>query len=249
MKQRVKRKRRAKIFRLKWGRIIFLLVLICAFFYFVLSRSVFNISEILVEGNDKISKEDILEASNLSNDDNYFFLNKKKAKENLESLKYVKLVNIKRKLPFKIEINITEREACAMFPVNEKYMLIDSDGIILEIVDNFTTNFALIRGLKLNDNLTEGENIANFIKSEEQKQFLNSILNSNIFEKTNAITFDDKKIDLVMNKDINVAFGGYNNVDYKIKVLNKILEDVEINNIKANMILMEEGSRPILVTD
>lgn len=107
-----------------------------------LKLSYFDIKEIEVVNNRNIKAEDIKKLSQINLNDNIFYLNLKKSKDNILSNSYITNVNITRKLPSKINIEIEERKAVFYVLQDDKYLVIDKNGIVLEEKDN-------INGMKL----------------------------------------------------------------------------------------------------
>ncbi len=97
----------------------------------VLSLTVFfKISAVNVEGNERYSTEEILSQCTIDVGENLFMSDTKNAKEMLErNLPYIYNAEIKRKLPDKIVINITE--------VEPAYYITNEDGTFILLDDNF----------------------------------------------------------------------------------------------------------------
>ena len=84
-----------------------ILIVACSIFAFV--SPIFNIKEISVENNDFLSKDTIISLSELSTGQNIFKINKNNIARKIETNAYVENVKIKRKLPNKIILEVTER--------------------------------------------------------------------------------------------------------------------------------------------
>lgn len=124
-----KRKRRKKRYLLRF----LLFVLLCIGVYYVLHLDYFNVNGIIVAGNKEVADEEILKLSELQTGDNIFdirpFFAERRIKKNL----YIESVDVKRKLPDKIEIVVTECSGRAQFVMGKKYVVTDNDGRVLEI--------------------------------------------------------------------------------------------------------------------
>lgn len=143
-----KKKRRKKVFRIiKVLMIIFILAGGIA--YFLLSP-IFNIKDISVSGNKKISSEEILSLSQLKKDENIFKMNKKDTKEKVKQNAYIDTVEIKRTLPDKVIIVVTERTATYQINFANMYMLINNQGYMLEITE-MNENMPIIVGVTTNE--------------------------------------------------------------------------------------------------
>ena len=93
----------------------------------------FNINEIRILGNEKFSKEEYLNLSELKTGGNIFNFRKSEIISNIKTNGYVESVKIKRKLPTKIEITIEERTPTYLISLEEEqFAYINNQGYILE---------------------------------------------------------------------------------------------------------------------
>lgn len=133
-----RKKRRKKRYLLKF----IVIIAVIAGLYAGLHIDRFDINGIAVGGNKEISDEEILKLSGISNGDNIFdthpWFVERKIKKNL----YIETVDVRRKLPDKIEIIVKERSGKAQFVMGDKYVITDNTGMVLEVssdVRNVTT--------------------------------------------------------------------------------------------------------------
>lgn len=128
-----KKKKRRKIFKtIKILMIIF--IVLGGIAYFLLSP-IFNITEINVNGNEKISGEEILSLSQLKKDENIFKMNKQEIRDKIKQNAYIDTVEIKRALPDTVIISVTERIPTYQINVSNMYMLINNQGYMLEMTE------------------------------------------------------------------------------------------------------------------
>lgn len=114
-------------------RLIFYLsiffVLICIIVY--VQSPLSNVRTVEITGNHFVTKEDIIEKNNLSNKTNIWTINKKKMEENLLGNEVIKSVEVERKLPWTIVINIIEHEHVGYIKNETTYHPILDKGNIL----------------------------------------------------------------------------------------------------------------------
>ncbi len=110
-----------------------ILALVIIAILLVFSSNVFSIKEIQVEGNTKISDEEIISFSNIQKYSNMFHINKYASVQNIKKNAYIESVKIKRKLPNTIKIMVEEREVNYMLQFADSYVYINNQGYILEI--------------------------------------------------------------------------------------------------------------------
>lgn len=241
------RKRRKKKRKIKYFRIFAVFLLFTGLIYAFLNLPIFNIRSIRVSGNEKVDTDLIISTSGLSKNDSYFFIDKDSIKKNIQDISLLEEVKIKRKLPFEVEIIVVERKAASTVQLSDKYLLVDRFGIVIDESESLMLNLTVLNGIGNEDNILVGENIFTYAGEEENK-LLELVFNGENIYKFKSITLEEDQAELVLKKDIVVAFGSYNDVEYKLNVIDQMVKKIEEDSTKnASMILMEEGPDPILV--
>lgn len=189
-----KEKKRRKIFRtIKILMIIF--ILIGAIAYFLLSP-IFNIKNINVSGNEKISSEEILSLSQLKKDENIFKINKNETRENVKQNAYIDTVEIKRTLPDTVTIVVTERTATYQINYSNLYMLINNQGYMLETTE-MNEDMPVIVGITTNEeNIKTGNRLC-----VEDLEKLEDVLRISESAKSNNLEELITKIDITNKED------------------------------------------------
>lgn len=130
-KVKKKRKRKKKRYLLKF----FILLILAASLYFFFSSSMFDIQKITVENNNHYTKEQLISLAGVRTGENLFKASLSQMKENLLADPYVKNVKLRKRLPAEVVISVQERSEDAAVPYGNKYILIDSEGMVLRISD------------------------------------------------------------------------------------------------------------------
>ncbi|MBA7517192.1 Cell division protein FtsQ [subsurface metagenome] len=105
------------------------------FFNFVFSSNFCSIEEVIINGNDYLSEDEIFSKSQIILGENIFKLDLKKSIDSLEQEPRIKEVEIKRIIPNKIIISLKERKAAAIVYIGEEYFSSTKEGIILSKID------------------------------------------------------------------------------------------------------------------
>lgn len=141
-----KRKHRKKNYIL---RIVIVLAIIVAA-VFCAHLNYFNVDGIAVVGNENISDEEIIKQSGIETGGSVFdihpFIVQHRIKKNL----YIDDVNVNRKLPDKVEIIVKERSLLAQFSMDGKFVITDSEGMVLDISKE-AQKATLIEGVTVTD--------------------------------------------------------------------------------------------------
>lgn len=235
--------------RKRFFRFILLTAVLSISSLYMLKSPFFNIDTYKVEGNYKLTNEDIINASSISKGENIFKISKSISEKNISKLPYIKNIEIKRKFPRTILFNMEERVGILQTRSISTMLLVDIEGFVLEQMDVVDENLPNITGFDLN-NIVVGDNI--FLESSKL-EVIDFIVQSNeakFLKKSSEIDMTDlENINIQLINGISVAFGTLDNVKYKLSLLNEILYDIEDKQIPCKMIIMNKGDNPILVID
>lgn len=196
----------------------------------------FDITNIQIEGNFKLTENSIVDASNITLGQNILRLNKQKIKEDLLNLSYIEEVSIRRKWPNTILISVIEKDGLAKIQTFASTIVIDDEGKVLESYsDNSEINMPLIENIEVvsygvNQNIEtpDADKINNLIEVLKILQ-KNDMLN--IIEKLEQ----NENILLYTNNGHVINIGDTNDLDYKIKRLKAVLEREKSENYYFDM--------------
>ncbi len=112
---------------------IFMLVLFLVAIVLVCMSGAFNVSEIIVEGNDAISKEQMISFSGIEKGTNLFAISKENVVSKMKENPYIDSVEIRRCLPNKIKLVVKERKIEYALPLANSYVYVNREGYVLRI--------------------------------------------------------------------------------------------------------------------
>ena len=119
--------RQRKLRRRKISYIILLLVIIVAFI-FLCYRYLFLVVEVQYVGNERYTAEELSQAFGVGEGDRLFSYSKSKKEEALlDAFPYLEKCEIKRKVPDKITVTVSERTDIMFTYVSGKYIIFDKD--------------------------------------------------------------------------------------------------------------------------
>lgn len=219
------KKKNIKLKIIKW---IFLLALLATAIILFLLSSVFNITDIVVENNKKISEQEIVNLSGLVKNENMFKTTNKKIKEGIKQNPYIEDVVITRELSGKVKLKVIERTPTYMIKFANGYAYINNQGYILEISEE-ALQLPIITGFKTSseeikagnrlvvDDLKELENVIKIMETAKNTSIADIITEIDISNSNNY--------KLVMaSEGKTVQFGDLNNINVKILKIEYILE-------------------------
>lgn len=214
----------------KWTTLV--LILIGGFIYFLLSP-IFNIKNIKISGNEKVSSETIAALSGIGIDENLIKVNKAEVIKNIKQNAYIENVEISKKLSDTIEIKVQERTTTFMIKLGEGYIYINNQGYILEVASEkldlpiisgqITENDNLIPGNRLNkEDLTKLEMVLR-IRDAAQSNELGGLI-------TGIDISDDNNYKIIFENENKVAYiGDCSNLSTRMLYVKAILEQEEGN--------------------
>lgn len=241
-------KRRKLILKLiKW---ISLSVIIIGIIICIMLSPIFNIKNIKVKNNNKISYEQIVSLSSIQVNDNIFKYSKNDIKNKIKENAYIEEVKVKRLMPDVFEIEVKERTAKLMLLFGNAYVYINSQGYILEISDE-NINLPIIKGYKTEEkDIVPGKRLCN-----EDLDKLSVILkiiefsqSEQILDKITGIDVEDEyDYKIIMERDQKIAhLGNCSMLEERILWVKTILNEIKDlpGDIFVNMNLNSEKVEP-----
>ncbi|MDD3706190.1 MAG: FtsQ-type POTRA domain-containing protein [Clostridiaceae bacterium] len=230
---------------------VVLLFIICIFAAFFLSSSFFQIKYLGVNGNNNVTREEIIKLSSIYYGENIFRINKRNSMKSIFQNPYVKMIKINRILPDRVVIDIIEREIMVYVPYVGSYLNIDEEGMILEINPAIKrVDLPVVKGLKF-----ETFKVGEFLKVENEEQFstttqlIKVVKNAEMLNMISEIDISDlSDIKLKIKEGIKANLGSADNLDYKISFAKSIVEDVKKSGIKGTIEMSHDGN-PVFKPD
>ena len=214
---------------LKIIRTIVLIGILIGTLIYILLSPLFNIKDVTVTGNNKLSREEIISLSEIRTEENIFKTSKNDIKNKIKTHPYVENVKIRRKLPDKVEIIVVERVATYMLPFANSYVYINNQGYMLEITSQ-KANLPIITGFSTpEENLHEGERLLSedLVKLGEVLQIIESANANGIQELITKIDISNRQdYTIMLEKEKKlVHMGDVSNLSTKMSYINKIIQD------------------------
>ncbi len=242
-KQAKKKRRTVKIIKYSTLLILFIIVIVCAMF-----SPLFNIKTIQVEGNQKITENEIISLSQIKIEQNTFQISKNKVEKQIKQNAYIEQVNIIRKLPSNIIIQVKEREPAYLLEYAGSYIYLDKQGYLLEISQEKIELPILQGAVTPTSDFITGNRL---VKEDLEK--LSILLKIMELAKINEIDSLITRVDIENKENILLVFetkgktahlGDSTNLNTKILTIKSILEREEgkAGEIFVNMDLNKEDS-------
>ena len=224
-RQILKKKKRIKLM-LKFTA---LLIIIIAGSILALVSPIFKIKEINVSNNNQINNQTIKRFSQLNLGQNIFKFNKNKVNKNIKTNAYIESVEIKRKLPNKVQIQIEERKQEYNVEFLNGYAYINNQGYILQISEEKQA-LPTIQGISTPDEqIVEGNrlNSEDLEKLEVIIQIMNICKNYELDRKITNIDISTKdEYTLYLEEEKKTIYlGDKSNLSNKMLYVQVIIEE------------------------
>ena len=210
---------------LKW--IVLIILLIGSIIYFLLSP-LFNIVEVNVENNSKISTEEIISLSKIKTGDNIFKTRKTDVINSIKEDPYIESVQVSRKLPNIINIIVKERTTNFLLEFVNAYVYLDKQGYILEISEE-KLDLPIITGYKTPIEEIEPGNrliLEDLKKLEKVIEIVDVATSNDVIGYITKIDISDAtNYKLILEGEGKVAYlGDTSELNVKILYMKKIIE-------------------------
>lgn len=188
----------------------------------------FNISDVQVNGIESLNEEQVKQICALDKQHNLFAYNTVKAGNLMRANNYVRDVKFKKVFPHTLVIDVDEYKVRGYIPYMNSYLYIDGEGRVLDSRPETTKQLPIVTGLSF-DTFTIGQvlntnnpNAYDAVKKMaalfENYDMLSAVIKMDVSDTDN--------IRLYVNK-VTVKFGGFNDANDKIVVLNEILKEMD----------------------
>ena len=224
------RKRNRLVKRIKRVvKAIILLGLIIGAIVFATCSPIFNITGIEVLNNSMVPSDTIISLSGIQKNENIFRFISTKVSNNIKQNAYIEEVHIKRVLPNKVQIEVTEREPKFSIPVLGEFAYMSTQGYILQIAQN-ELDLPIIYGLQTaEENIIAGNRIAetDLTSLETILRIMNAMNDSGLSEKVTSIDISTKNdYSIYMQEEKKTIYlGDGSNLSNKMLYVLAILEE------------------------
>ena len=224
------RKRNRAIRRIKRiVKIVILLGIIIGGIVFATCSPIFNIQTIEVLNNNRVSSETVISLSGINTNENIFRFISTKAVSSIKQNAYIEDVKIKRVIPNKVQIEVTERTPEFSIPVLGEFAYINTQGYILEITQN-ELNLPVIYGIQTKEeNITPGSRLEqeDLISLETVLKIESAFKESELYDRVTNIDISNKNdYSIYMQEEKKtIHLGDASNLSNKMLYVIAILEN------------------------
>ncbi|KGJ50375.1 cell division protein FtsQ/DivIB [Paraclostridium dentum] len=213
------------------------ILLVILFIYICISSSIFELKQIDVDGNSKITKSDIIKIGDIETGKNIFKYNLNDVEKKLLVNPYIKYVKVSRKFPDKLVITIKENSEYAIIKEGASYIYIGENGLVLsEQKDIKNKNIPLVSGIEIKNKKLNTKIKINSYKSNDIILAIDTLKKNNMSRKIESIKINKNKMYMKTDDNTNIVLKIDEDIEYNINRLKAILVDLKSNNKKGGNI-------------
>ncbi|WP_428863466.1 cell division protein FtsQ/DivIB [Clostridium sediminicola] len=239
--QNKKKKRKNKFSK----RVLFFIFLTTITIFLLIKLPIFEVKNIIVRNNLSIKSEKIIESSNIKLGTNIFLQKPKDIKKSILVNKEIADLNIKKKIPNSIIIDIEERNYIFYVYNNGCYYLLDANGYVFDKKDDLEDRKLIeIIGLGY-EKLKEGESLE--VADNRKIDIVSSLtgllrkLEADI-EKPNSIDITDLADIELYYGDMRIMIGDASELKSKLNIGINILYERNLLNKKGYVDVSYKGN-------
>lgn len=224
---------------------VLLVFLICLI---LLNSKLFAVRNVEVEGNSKVSSEDIILNAGLNSYHNIFQIDSDKLKNLILQDLRIASVKINKQLPDKLLIFVRERTSVCLLSYLQNLLVIGEDGLVMSAQEEAeVVELPVVTGIKL-DNVKYGEKVesSDFQTALEILKYSDDYLRQ-VINEIDLGRFQ-LKLDLPgYRHSIKVELGSAENLEEKITNLRSILLSTDLKG-KLEQIDLRVSDLPTVIT-
>lgn len=205
-----------------------------------------------VKGNKFLRTDELVSNISKYKNKNILFINADKLKDSLLNEEiYIKDIKINKIYPNELEIIIKERKPLAKIVNDNKTIVFDNKGYILEKEkNNIKAKVPLLKGVGYSfskNRIVFTPSFEKLVQELEELQF-------SLIKELNLIQYrqlqnDKSKVELlIMNNNIKVKLGELEDLSKKFKILEAAILDIKNNNLKIDYINLQYPEKPVYKT-
>jgi cell division protein FtsQ len=227
-------------------KLIILLLAVFALFIFILYLPVWRIKDVVVQGNKIVTSETIIQAADISMDENIFFINSREVRRRVKEIPQIKKADVFPKIPSSIFISVEERKPFAVFIAQGKYYIADNEGVIISKEETFkgSSDLPTVIGLSKSA-IIDGKRIDEKLVRAVEKSYkvLSQLMPPNRFVVEMK---DEDDISILINDILKVKIGSSSGIDNKLTALELLMSRISSKKAAIEYIDVRLPEQPVV---
>ncbi|MEW6616310.1 MAG: FtsQ-type POTRA domain-containing protein [Thermodesulfobacteriota bacterium] len=225
-------------------------ILVYIFFGYLYTSPYFRVERIVVSGENRLSEIEVLNLARIDKGSNILGIDLRRVSDRIERHPWVQKAFVKRELPQRIIINVTERVPVAMINLDRLY-LVDKKGIIFkEVGPEDTFDVPVLTGLESED-LATNERISRSL-IEKALTIIDEVNKRGTLgvDQISEINMDPYAgLTIFTLEDGTQVKLGFDDYEQKLDHLKKVIADLQERGEKAEYINLNYGEKVYVKLD
>ena len=195
----------------------------------LLSKSLFVVRSIYVEGAASVSAQDVIMQSGLRQGESVFTIDQAQIEKNINAHKLLYFESMDIRFPSTVIVHVRERKPCAQIEYLGFLYAIDETGRVLSKSADLDahTQMPLIKGISI-VSIIEGSEVrtANAYQMENAQQLIRVLEKANMLLRTDELNVSDAENLYIMTREgCKIELGNTEMMDIKLAIAQAILRD------------------------
>lgn len=186
----------------------------------------FQVEDVEVKGTAKYDASYVVKLADVPPKTHMFLVDTEQIKENIEAEPYLQVDSIVKAYPKTLVINVTERTPKALILYADKYLLVDGEANVLEILDEQPEQqYPVVSGITINSvNLGKIIDTEDTFKISVLSDLLKEMETKELFATISTIDLSDiNNIKMQSYDGMTIKFGQSDKISDKMKWIKKML--------------------------
>lgn len=229
-------------------RAFLLLVLALAGAFLLLRSRVFVLRQVNVQGNSRLSVEEVMRLAGLSYGESIFSVSERRIEQQLSGEISVELFSCERVLPDSVCLAIREREALACVHCGGEYLLIDETGYIMGRQENYPdAGVLLVSGMDAYVD-RQGKHVESSVSGRRtvMNQVIAALREKNMLSlasELNVANMDE--VYLVSVSGVQVILGDTENLPDKLEWMRAVLAELTRKGVMRGVLDVSTGKNAV----
>ena len=231
--------------KIRRGVLVFLPVatlVVTAYFIYAEVQTAFPLREIVFVGNTHLSDEELKGLAGLKEGEDLLTLSDREIYERMMKSPWIRSVMIRKELPFRLRITVTESEPFALLDMKGHVFIVDDRGRMLEELRDDPIPFLPV--------ITDGDPFANKDVFLDAIDLAKAIKTTGLLmEKDHVEIMAKKAEDLSVNLDGTLLKVGVGNYEAKLRRFMGLEDDIQKRGIPVDYIDLRFDNKVIVKTE
>ncbi|QOR36217.1 FtsQ-type POTRA domain-containing protein [Clostridium sp. 'deep sea'] len=201
-------------------------LLVVFVFQIIFTPLFFKVKHVNISGQAYLTKNEILQISQIELGKPLVTLSTSKAVKNLLANSWIKDVKVEKAWPNEVNISVTERVPSLAIPYKNQFLMISKDGYVIEIKNDYSTvNLPILNGYVVDEIEVNQQ-----VMSKEQWELVDKIytnLPNNVLSILSEIYWYRDLVELFTDDGLKISLGDIKDFDYvRLKMLPEILKNI-----------------------